>query len=114
MRSRALRFFLLAALCASIALAQERPKSANTKPGSPIYITHVTVIDTETGKEAPDRTVIISGDRISEVRNSKDVKPASGAKVVDGKGKYLISGCGICMCTPGIMNPPTPCTSRTA
>ncbi len=56
-------------LC-QVAAAQERPTPA-TPPntaGRPIYITHVTVIDTETGREAQDRRVIISGDRISEVK----------------------------------------------
>jgi ketosteroid isomerase-like protein len=56
------------------------------------YITHVTVIDTQTGKESQDRTVVISGDRISEVRDSEAANLSAGAKVVDGKGKYLIPG----------------------
>jgi len=57
-----------------------------------IYITHVTVIDTLTGKELPHQTVGIFGDRIAEVKDSKELKPAAGAKVVDGTGKYLIPG----------------------
>jgi Amidohydrolase family len=80
-------------VCA-VAMAQEKP-AAVISPGSvdsAVYITHVTVIDTETGKEATDRTVIISGDRISDVRDSRSVKPAAGAKIVDGTGKYLIPG----------------------
>ena len=65
--------------------------SRDTRVGS-VYITHVTVIDTETGKEEPDRTVVISGDRISEVGDSKGVKVPPAAKVLDGTGKYLIPG----------------------
>ena len=80
-------------LC-SQARAQERPTPVSplNVASSQIYITHVTVIDTETGKEAKDRTVIISGERISEVRDSNDVRPPTDAKVVDGKGKFLIPG----------------------
>jgi imidazolonepropionase-like amidohydrolase len=80
-------------LC-SQARAQERPTPVSplNVASSQIYITHVTVIDTETGKEAKDRTVIISGERISEVRDGKDVRPPADAKVVDGKGKFLIPG----------------------
>jgi hypothetical protein len=52
----------------------------------------VTVIDPENSKETQDRTVIISGDRISEVRDSEGMEPPAGAKVVDGRGKYLIPG----------------------
>ena len=58
----------------------------------PIYITHVNVIDTETGKESSNQTVVISGGRISEVKDSKDIKPRADAKIVDGTGKYLIPG----------------------
>jgi len=80
-------------LCA-VAMAQEQP-AAVISPSSadrPIYITHVTVIDTETGKEKQDHTVVISGQRILEVRDSKNAKLPADAKVVDGNGKYLIPG----------------------
>lgn len=80
-------------LCA-VAMAQEQPVPviSPSSVGSATYITHVTVVDTETGKEMRDRTVIISGDRISEVRDSKGIKPPTGTKVVEGRGKYLIPG----------------------
>ena len=83
----------LGQLCPAAA-AQERPTpvSSPNMATSQTYITHVTVIDTETGKEAKDRTVVISGERILEVRNSKSAKPPADAKVVDGTGKYLIPG----------------------
>jgi imidazolonepropionase-like amidohydrolase len=77
-------------MCA-ISLAQEKPATV-ISPSSATYITHVTVIDTETGRDMQDRTVIILGDRISEIRDSKRIKPTAGAKVVDGRGKYLIPG----------------------
>lgn len=80
-------------LCSLLAAQQPMSKSAARETGDgSTYITHVTVIDTETGKEAQDRTVVISRDRITEVRDSKGAKPPEGAKVVDGKGKYLIPG----------------------
>jgi imidazolonepropionase-like amidohydrolase len=78
----------------AVSMAQEKPAAA-ISPGSAstaTYITHVTVIDPENSKEIYDRTVIISGDRISEVRGSEGRKPPGGAKVVDGRGKYLIPG----------------------
>src|SRR5580704_13391343 len=80
-------------LCA-VSLAQEKPAtviSPNSTSGA-TYITHVTVIDTENGKKIQDRTVIISGNRISEVTDSNGIKPPAGTKVVDGNGKYLIPG----------------------
>jgi imidazolonepropionase-like amidohydrolase len=69
--------------------------ASSTRTGSsrkPIYITHVTVISTETGKEFHDRTIIISNERISAIEDSKNVNVPPGAKVVDGTGKYLIPG----------------------
>jgi hypothetical protein len=76
-------------MCA-VSIAQEKPATV-IPPSGTTYITHVTVIDTEAGKEMQDRTVIILGGRISEVRDSNG-KPPAGTKVVDGHGKYLIPG----------------------
>jgi len=80
-------------LCA-VSMAQEKPAAAISRgsASTTTYITHVTVIDTITGKEIQERTVIISGDRIREVRDSKKLKPPAGAKIVDGNRKYLIPG----------------------
>ncbi len=78
----------------AVSMAQEKPAAA-ISPGSAstaTYITDVTVIDPENSKEIQDRTVIICDDRISEVRDSEGIKPPAGAKVVDGRGKYLIPG----------------------
>src|SRR4029077_5215045 len=77
-------------MCA-VSMAQERP-AAVTSPIGATYITRVTVIDTAGGKKIQDRTVIISGARISEVRAGNGPKAPAGTKVVDGNGKYLISG----------------------
>jgi len=57
-----------------------------------VFITHISVIDTETGKESQDQTVVLSGERILEVKNSGSITPPAGAKIVDGTGKYLIPG----------------------
>jgi hypothetical protein len=72
-------------------MAQERPAAVTSALGA-TYITHVTVIDTAGGKRIQDRTVIISGARISEVRAGNGPKAPAGTKVVDGNGKYLIAG----------------------
>jgi imidazolonepropionase-like amidohydrolase len=78
----------------AVSMAQEKPAAAISSGGASTttYIIHVTVIDPENSKETQDRTVIISGDRISEVRDSEGMEPPAGAKVVDGRGKYLIPG----------------------
>ncbi len=55
------------------------------------YITHVTVVDVEKHKLLPDRTVVLNGDRIAEIATSGRKVPA-GAKVIEGKGKFLMPG----------------------
>jgi hypothetical protein len=93
MRAYALRLLLLSVLSASPALAQEQSQNAapaKTAAGS-ICIVHVTVVDTENGKEVPDRTVVISGDRISEVTDSKGAKPPAVRESRRRHGRVLDS-----------------------
>ena len=83
---------LLALLCiAHGALAGQRANSNSSMSGQ-IYVTHVTIVDTVGGKEDRDQTVIISGNRISQVSRSRSIKPSSDARIVDGRAKYLIPG----------------------
>lgn len=79
---------LLVAFC----LTATAQNSATSAPQSEIYITHVTVIDTETGKEATDQTVVISDGKIADVAKTKNLAAPASARIVDGRGKYLIPG----------------------
>jgi imidazolonepropionase-like amidohydrolase len=56
-----------------------------------LSITHVTVIDTVTGKTQPDSTVMIQGNRITGIAPSSSITPKAG-QMVDGRGDYLIPG----------------------
>jgi imidazolonepropionase-like amidohydrolase len=56
-----------------------------------LSITHVTVIDTVTGKTQPDTTVMIQGNRITGIALSTSVTPKAG-QIVDARGEYLIPG----------------------
>jgi hypothetical protein len=82
---------MLAALGPLCALAQERLASTSPQSG-PIYIRHVTVIDTKTGSESKEQSVTLSGERIIEVKADKKATIPAGARVVDATGKYLIPG----------------------
>jgi imidazolonepropionase-like amidohydrolase len=77
--------FLLLALPALPAAQQQR-----TPP--PLVFTHVTVLDVAGGTALPDRTVVITGDRISDLGKSAEVRAPEGAQVVDAAGKFLIPG----------------------
>lgn len=52
----------------------------------------VTVVDVETGKTLPGRTVVVEDDRIAAVGRQRAVRIPAGARVVDATGKYLIPG----------------------
>lgn len=52
--------------------------------------THVTVVDPASGKVLPDVTVLVRGDRITDV--GRGVRIGEGARIVDLRGKFLIPG----------------------
>src|SRR5256885_4493794 len=57
-----------------------------------LYITHVSVVDVIAGSALPDMTVEIDGRTIASIKPARDVRIRSGARVIDGRGKYLIPG----------------------
>jgi imidazolonepropionase-like amidohydrolase len=59
---------------------------------TPIVITHVTVINPGTSSVLANRTVVISGPKISAVASSETLQPPKGARVLDARGQYLIPG----------------------
>jgi imidazolonepropionase-like amidohydrolase len=57
-----------------------------------LVFTHLTVINPGTVSVERDRTVVISGKRIVSVLPSAKFTAAAGARVIDGRGKFLIPG----------------------
>jgi imidazolonepropionase-like amidohydrolase len=78
--------------------AESRELAASTARGGQdvVAITHVTVVNVgardAAGATRPDQTVLIVGGRITEVDAATRVDMPAGARVVDGRGKYLIPG----------------------
>lgn len=62
------------------------------KPTSPLFITHINVINVITQRTDADQTVIINGDRITTVAPAKKVKIPPNSTIIDGTGKYLMPG----------------------
>jgi imidazolonepropionase-like amidohydrolase len=62
-----------------------------TTPGS-FAIEHVTVINVAAGTRSADQTVVVTGNRISAVGSAAGIKAPAGARVVDGRGEFLIPG----------------------
>ena len=57
-----------------------------------IVIEDVTVIDVDLGERVENRTVVVSGNRIASVRPATGADSPPGARVLDGRGKFLIPG----------------------
>lgn len=68
---------------------------ARTPPVSkarPTVFTRVTVIDCTGSPPKPNMTVVLDGDRISDIGGSGQVHLPKGARVIDAAGKFLIPG----------------------
>jgi imidazolonepropionase-like amidohydrolase len=58
----------------------------------PLEITDVTVIDTTGAPAKPGQSVVVEGNRISQVGDAKKVHAPKGAQVVNARGLYAIPG----------------------
>jgi len=76
---------------ASVLSAQNGPTASN--PSSPtMAVTHVTVLAMAGGAPLKDQTVVVHGNRITELGPSATVSVPRGSRVVPGRGKFLIPG----------------------
>lgn len=80
-------------LAVVLALAVTAPVAAQRAGDSvAVAITNVTVIDVARGRRVPGRTVVTAGDRIVAVGPARTVRVPTGARRVDGRGKFLVPG----------------------
>jgi Amidohydrolase family len=77
-------------LCAILATACRGGDDAATGPT--LALTHVTLVDIAAGALLPERTVVVHGDRLLAAGPGRSVAVPAGARVVDGRGRYLIPG----------------------
>jgi len=80
----------LAWLAAVAAIVASSPIPAIGQPS--IAITRVSVIDGDAPSPRTDQTVVIDGNRIVRVGASGSVAVPPGARIVDGRGKFLLPG----------------------
>jgi imidazolonepropionase-like amidohydrolase len=67
--------------------------SAQDNPAPvPIVITHATVINPGTSSVQRNRTVVVTGDRITSVSDAEKFQVPKNARVIDATGQYLIPG----------------------
>jgi imidazolonepropionase-like amidohydrolase len=57
-----------------------------------MVINHVTIINPGAASVRADQAVVIVGDRITAVFDAAKFQPAKNARVIEGKGQYLIPG----------------------
>ena len=81
-------FLAPALLLISLAFPLSQPKP----PENILAISDVTVIDATGAPAKPNMTVVINGDRITEIGQTGKVAIPKNAQVIDGKGKFLIPG----------------------
>src|SRR6267378_1187778 len=83
-----LRYLLLAI---ALALTASRALVAQTRPQETTSIVRVTVVDVATGKELPDQTVVLHGDRILSIA-AFDPSNKQQGRVIGARGNFLIPG----------------------
>lgn len=69
-----------------------RPSAQTSQNPHPLVFTHVTVIDATGAPAQPDMTVVIRGNRITELGKGTTVRAPQNAQVVDATGKFMIPG----------------------
>ncbi|MDD5264275.1 MAG: amidohydrolase family protein [Candidatus Bipolaricaulis sp.] len=55
-------------------------------------ILDVTAIDVQAGEARPGQTIVVSGDRIARIGDVDEVAVPSGARIIDGRGLFLMPG----------------------
>jgi Amidohydrolase family len=80
----------LLAFCLAVA-ACGAPASAPSQSAE-LALTHVTVVDVESGALRADQTVLVHGSRIAWTGPSAQARVPAGARVVDATGRYVIPG----------------------
>jgi imidazolonepropionase-like amidohydrolase len=75
-------FSIAAAVAANSALRAQPPT---------LMLSHINVVEVQSGRVLPDVTITIAEGRIATIDSSM-ARVASGTQIVDGRGKYLIPG----------------------
>ena len=79
-------YLLLILLILAVCVCAQQPQS------DVIALTHVTVIDMTGAPPKKDMTVLITGDRITAIGRTSQLRVPSGARVINATGQFLIPG----------------------
>jgi imidazolonepropionase-like amidohydrolase len=81
-------------LCTTLLMAGLARVSTTIQPAAPepLTITGITVIDVAAGRERADQSVVIAGNRIASIGDRRTISPPPGARVIDGRGRFVMPG----------------------
>src|SRR5947209_6147623 len=80
-------------ICIAVLTPFLRPPITKLRAESkPLLLTHVSIIDVQTGRIEPDMTVVIAGEKISALGKAGQISAPANAEMIDGAGKFLIPG----------------------
>jgi imidazolonepropionase-like amidohydrolase len=82
----------LAVLAAVAGLALGCAGAPSDDPAPSLAFTNVTVVPMDSERTLPDHTVVVRGDRITDVGPAATIAVPDGATLVDGTGKFLMPG----------------------
>src|SRR5262245_48988198 len=83
---------VLAIILVLLSFALPTVRSQQKLEKNVLAISNVTVIDATGASAKPNMTVIITGDRITEIAQTGKVAIPKNAQLIDGRGKFLIPG----------------------
>src|SRR5580700_9400412 len=89
---RILTTFRLSVVIASYLLLKPVSTAQSNPAPGPTVITHATVINPGTSSIQRNKTVVITGDRVTSVSDSEKFQLPKNARVIDATGQYLIPG----------------------
>jgi len=81
-----------ALLLPSALVAEQRAATARFDAVDSIAIRDITLFDARTKRNRPHQTVLISGDRITAVGPASELAVPTGARVIEGRSRFLIPG----------------------
>ena len=89
---RLLRFLALISLCACLSASSLAAEAAASSGQTAYAIEHVNLIPMDRDQLLRDQTVLVQAGRVSAVGSSRNAQIPSGARRINGKGKYLMPG----------------------
>jgi imidazolonepropionase-like amidohydrolase len=85
------RYFVLFVCLLILGIGSTGAAQQQSGPSS-FAIEHVTVINVANGTRSADQTVVVTGNRIAAVGSASSIRIPAAARVVDGRGKFLMPG----------------------